>query len=113
MGMMDYDSLAPRVKGNINLQTRPVVRNGNGFSTVRSMSFGDDSGEVLIPTVSDSGTLLSPQEAISLYRKTGRHLGMFDTPEHATAYAKRLHEEQSQLPALLDSLRALRLRGGR
>lgn len=86
-----------RVAGNIDIHARPVVHNADGtISTVRSMSFGTDQGDVLIPTVADDGRMLSEQEAIDLYRRTGRHLGIFDSPGAATAYAKSLHEQQSQ-----------------
>lgn len=85
--------------GNIDLANRPQVKNPDGsISTVRSMSFENDAGqEVLIPTVSDDGTrILSDKEAMEQYGRTGKHLGIFDTPEHATAYAEALHKTQER-----------------
>jgi hypothetical protein len=85
------------VPGNVNLNTRPIVRNQDGtISTVRSISFEDDDGrEVLIPTVSDDGRVLSNRDAIAQYYASGRHLGIFTTPDAATAYALRLHQQQA------------------
>lgn len=84
--------------GNIELNSRPVVRNADGsISTVRSMSFEEDGQEVLVPTVSDDGRILSEDEAIDLYRRTGRHLGKFSSPAAATRYAERLHDDQARL----------------
>jgi hypothetical protein len=61
------------------------------------MSFNEDGQEVLIPTVAADGSrVLSDQEAIEQYRKTGQSLGKFDTAEHATAYARQLHEAQAR-----------------
>jgi hypothetical protein len=82
--------------GNIDLAKRPVVRNADGsISTVRSMSFGEDGREVLIPTVAADGSgILSDDAAIEQYRKTGQHLGIFATPQAATTYAENLHKQQ-------------------
>lgn len=85
-------------RGNIDLNARPVVRNPDGsYSTVRSMNFNEDGKEILIPTVAADGSrLLSPQEAIDQYHQTGQHLGIFQTPEAAEAYAQLLHQSQEQ-----------------
>lgn len=81
--------------GNIDLTTRPRVQNEDGsISTVRSMSVNFDGQEVLLPTVSDDGRLLSEDEAIQQYLATGKHLGKFDTPDNATAFAESLHNAQ-------------------
>ena len=84
--------------GNIDLSARPVVRNADGsISTVRSISVGIDGKEYLIPTVSEDGKVLSEDDAVKQFKKTGKHLGVFDSPEDATAYARRLHEGQDVL----------------
>lgn len=84
--------------GNIDIKHRPVVKNADGsISTVRSFSTNLDGREVLLPTVSDDGRIISEDEAIQQYMNNGRHLGIFDTPEHATSYAQSLHEDQAKM----------------
>jgi len=84
--------------GIIDLTNRPVVRNADGtVSTVRSISVEIDGQEVLIPTVSDDGRILSDQEAVQQYRRTGRHLGKFNSVKAANRHARRIHQEQERL----------------
>lgn len=79
-----------------NLYDRPILKNPDGsISTTSSKSFGFDNGEVLLPTVVN-GKRLTDDEAIKRYRDTGENLGVFDTPEHADAYAEALHNEQER-----------------
>lgn len=88
----------PVTPGNIDLNNRPVVRNQDGsYSTVRSMSFQDQDGlETLIPTVSPDGRILDQEQAISLYRATGQHLGKFKTVQDANQFAQSLHDQQAR-----------------
>lgn len=83
--------------GNIDLNTRPRVKNKDGsISTVRTIGVNFDGQEVLIPTVSDDGRIMSDQEAIKQYQQTGRHLGKFSTPAASTAFAELLHDSEAK-----------------
>lgn len=89
------EGVDPLVPGNIDLFKQPEVKNPDGTtSTVDSRSYNFGGREYLLPSVTPDGRhLRSDGEIISEFRKTGRHLGIFDTPENATTYAKQLHED--------------------
>jgi len=96
-------------RGNLDLNNRAIVKNADGsISTEYSTSFGDEKGrEILVPTVVN-GKFLTPdgkkppagsaaekamfKRAQQNYEKTGEHLGIFDSPDSADAYAKKVHE---------------------
>ncbi len=84
--------------GNIDVSNRPRVTMEDGSTaTVRSLSFNEEGREVLVPTVSDEGRIMSDDEAIAHYRQGGRHLGIFATPQAATAFARSLSADQGAM----------------
>ena len=87
-----------RAPGNMDLNNRPVVNNPQtgGQSTVWSMGVGTPEGETLIPRVSDDGKILSEQEAIDQFHKTGKNLGVFNDVDSANKYAEQLHKDQEK-----------------
>lgn len=82
-------------EGNIDLDNRPNVDNGDGtYSTVRTMTFEDDKGRtILVPTVIN-GEVVSDDDAIKHYRKTGEHMGIFSSQDAADKYDQQLHKEK-------------------
>src|SRR5262245_5982385 len=93
------------VPGTItNIYNRPVLRNPDGsYSTTSSFSFEEDGREVLIPSVIE-GKRLSEKAAIAHYRRTGEHLGKFDSPKSADRYATDLHNRQAAYGQRRDSM---------
>ena len=90
----NHDTTGRYGKGNIDLNKRKVVKNDDGsISTERSFSTNIDGKEVLLPTVID-GRVVSEDEAIDHYYKTGEHLGKFNTVQEAEEYAEQLHNRQ-------------------
>ena len=86
--------------GNIDLEDRPDVPNPRGGrSSVLSESHNIDGKEVLIPGVSTgpNARVLEGDEPLKQYRKTGKHLGKYRTPEAATAAGNWIHIEQTAM----------------
>ena len=91
-----YGNIPVDYTGNINLANRPVVQNPDGsVSTTRSMSFNEDGKEVLIPTVSQNGTIMSPRQAIDEYHRTGQNFGLFNNVADANNMAQQIHNQQA------------------
>jgi hypothetical protein len=61
-------------------------------STVYSAGFNFDGQEVLLP-LADEGRILTEDEAIQKYLKTGQHLGKFIDQASATQYAGQLSKD--------------------
>ncbi len=81
--------------GNIDIYNRPLVKNPKGgTSTAYSMGVNLDGNEYLIPRVTDDGKILSEREAVAHFKKTGKHFGIFESPEASTQHAKYLHNQQ-------------------
>ena len=55
------------------------------------MGIEDNGKQVVIPTVHDDGHIMSDNEAIDYYKKTGKHLGKFNSIAAANAFAQQLH----------------------
>ena len=60
------------------------------------MSVNIDGKEVLIPTVSRDGRIMSDEEAIQQYMQSGENFGKYDTVDQANQAAEQLHQRQSQ-----------------
>ena len=85
------------IPGNIDLFNRPPVPvPGGGYATVRTMGIGEGTGEdeyeVNIPTVVGN-RVVSAEDAIRHYQRTGQHLGKYPTRALAASMARKLHSD--------------------
>lgn len=87
--------------GNIDLRHRPHVKNADGsVSTVYSMGVELDGKQYLIPLVSDDGRIMTPDEGIAEFRRTGKHLGVYASPAASDRAAQAIHEDQEKNPPI-------------
>ena len=119
--MVDQNPKGLIEPGNLNIRNRPTIENDDGsHSSELSFSREENGKEVLVPSIVngrfmtpdgkmppmghevDGKYVPTPEEqamydrAWQHYRETGEHLGKFDTPDHADAYAERLHNRGEQ-----------------
>lgn len=88
-------------RGNIDLAKRKVALNKDGsIDTVLPMSIDENGKAVLIPRVSNDGTVMSPEDAIKAYKATGKHLGVFDDKNSADRYAEQLQNSSIWKPSV-------------
>lgn len=89
-----YNALVP---GNLDLANRPRVKNADGsVSTIRSMGANFDGKEMLLPTVSEDGRIMSDDEAAQTYLSSGRNLGQFRNELDSDRAAQQMHEDQAR-----------------
>ena len=85
-------------KGNIDLYNRPQHKNEDGsISTVASRTYGADGKYYLLPSVSQSGSLLNREDTWNEFNTTGQYLGVFDSEKKANKYGERLHIQQERI----------------
>jgi len=60
-----------------------------------AIPFDDNGTAVVIPMVTADGVELADEPAaIEQYKRTGKHLGKFDTPANANSYAEKLQQDR-------------------
>jgi hypothetical protein len=81
----------PKVPGILPFDIQNRVENPDGtISTIKTISFNDGTGEILIPTIVKNKEL-SEEEAIDYYYKSGESFGTFKSVEDANRMAEYLH----------------------
>jgi len=82
-------------KGNIDLDNRKVVKEGNAYKTENSITIGIDGKQIIIPTIVN-GKQVSEEDAIKHFKETGEQLGVYDTIEEADKAAQKIHLRQEK-----------------
>jgi len=101
---VDLGNTAPQpvIPGNIDLTKQPRVPfpGSNKIATVFSVGVNINGREYLLPAVTPDGRLLIDMNGeadvnmvVEEFNKTGRHLGVFNSPEESTSFAKKLSKD--------------------
>lgn len=96
----DRPTYGAKVPATLDMDRRPHVVNADGSeSTVRSMGFQDQNGDqVLVPTVGVKGNIMSDDEAVDNYYRTGQHLGKYGSIAESNAAAEAIHNSHAANP---------------
>lgn len=69
----------------------PVIKGAGGQLMPRTMVVPDGKGGgTVIPIIAPNGQVLSQQDAVANFHKTGKHLGSFKNMDAANAYAQSI-----------------------
>lgn len=75
---------------------RPVEMPDGSMASIRPITFEHEGMHVVIPTVNETGELLSDGQAIAKYLKSSWHIGKFGDARSAERYASLLREKDIQ-----------------
>jgi len=82
--------------GNYDLGDRQVVKNSDGtISTEYSIVIEEDGEYIVIPTVVD-GKIVSEEDAVEFYHRTGLNHGKYKTEKEAVKASKEISKIQAQ-----------------
>lgn len=95
-----YGTVIPAIETpTLDLSKQPSVPYKGGTATIRSIGITTGRGEVLIPTVNRvTRKVMSDEEAIRRFERTGEHLGVYGSRAAADLAASVLHlSEQNRI----------------
>jgi hypothetical protein len=76
--------------------TTLIMSGGNGVFDLGPIVINGTASAAGSVAYSVNGKVVSNEEAVEHYRKTGEHLGKFDSPKASTAYAESLHNSEAK-----------------
>jgi hypothetical protein len=88
-----------KVQGNYDLNTLPLIGDEDNM-LVNTMTLLKDGNTVVVAPLTDAkGNMLTTEQAMAQYKKTGSHMGKFDNQEAAAGYMTAVLTEQSEIAA--------------
>ncbi len=95
--------------GNLDINTpiAHVAMPDGKSATVRAIGYNIDGVEVVIPTVHKDGYIMSDDEAVAHYHKTGENFGKFDNPDNASRFSRALSKRQHEVVGIMKERKKL------